>query len=1072
MPSVDASAAPICYGVLRARWLDGPGDEIQLTRSTLRVGRQPDNDLVVQHGSISGAHLEITFAHGGVSVRDLGSRNGTFLNGERLPANQRAPLPVGATLRLANSLELRLLPPPAMGGAAMATPARLYLLPKPQPGLVIQQRSGLMQQIPLGERPLKIGRNPDNDIVIADPVVSGRHAEVLSHGGGRFSITDLESRNGLTVRGQRIKSKPLRPGDTLYIADQVRIEFRSALCFASQPPAIEGKTSTEPIGIDLGGKKTVRIGRAPDNDLRIDDGRVSRYHAVIERVGMRYRIRDLHSDNGTFVNGKRVEKELFIAEGDTIHVANIKMRFAEDGLQQADTGGLRLDLVHLNKVVEKGKNLLQDISLTIQPREFVALVGTSGAGKSTLLDAMNGFRPATGGQVLINGVDLYRHFDAYRTELGYVPQDDIMHRELTVYEALDYAAQLRMPADTSPQERETRIQQVLRELDLEQRCNLPIHKLSGGQRKRVSIGVELLTRPRLFFLDEATSGLDPGTEMELMNLLRQLTEDPREGRTIILVTHATKNVMMCDQVIFLTKGGYLAFYGPPDEALKYFDQYRSQQDKRLKPDFEFDDIYNLLDPDKALPEGASEKQKLAMAAEWAQRYRQSPYFQKYVAGRAQEARHASQRDGVQSAGTASRRRPRTSSIRQFGILSRRALAVLRRDPKSLAVLMLQAPLIGIMSLINLNKDIFTPGKGNQGDALQTLFLAVIIVLLFGTVNAAREFTKEIPVYKRERMVNLKIAPYVFSKVFVSGMFCLYQVAVYLFFTYFTTDWPNELMGVGGWAQLYLTLTLASLSGIMLGLLLSALSSNDGQAVALIPVILIPQFIFAGVMMPNLATTPVIPQIATSKWAVAALANITYVADLPLQPSGDAEAKKKQEQMAESVKQQKIQEEVDKIVAERLPAEVEKALADEVKKATDHEIQIQTEAAQNKAEAQARKQMEGQLLMTQAQKDQQVAKARQQAAAQVAANRPKIEAQMAEKLRPAVEATVRVELTRRVRAEVIANLPKDMTADLFEVEGQWDHVFGTRTAVDWAAMAAIMVALLGIILVLIKRKDVV
>ena len=165
----------------------------------------------------------------------------------------------------------------------------------------------------------------------------------------------------------------------------------------------------------------------------------------------------------------------------------------------------------------------------------------------------------------------------------------------------------------------------MRELDLDQRKDLPIHKLSGGQRKRVSIGIELITRPRLFFLDEATSGLDPGTELELMKLLRQLTEDPKEGRTIVLITHATKNVMLCDKVIFLTKGGYLAFYGPPDEALKYFDQYRSQEARRLKPEFEFDDIYNLIDPDRTLPEGASEKEKLALAAQWAQRYRQSPY---------------------------------------------------------------------------------------------------------------------------------------------------------------------------------------------------------------------------------------------------------------------------------------------------------------------------------------------------------------------------------------------------------------------------------------------------------------
>lgn len=1058
------------YATLQIRWGNGFGDTLPLTRPITRVGRHPDNDLIIDDATISGSHMEITYSQGRVYVTDLGSRNSTFLDGQPLPPHQPTAVQFGAMIRLHTIIELRLQPPDPYT-PPMIAPEHVLVSAKPGPGLVIQQRDGPLQMIPLAARSLRLGRAPDNDIIIPSPVVSGHHAEITSHGDGQYTITDLDSRNGLFYEGQRIKGKPLRPDNVLTITDQVMIRYVAAMGLVSIGAGSGQTKITQPRLLDLAARQTVRIGRAPDNDLRVDDPRASRYHAVIERVGMRYRIRDLRSHNGTFVNGERVEKERFIAEGDVLQIASTKFNFAEDGLEQVDTrNGLRIDLVGLRKEVGDGKNLLQDISLSIYPREFVALVGTSGAGKSTLLDAMNGFRPATRGQVLINGANLYRNFDAYRTELGYVPQDDIMHRELSVNEALDFAARLRMPADTSAKERQTRINQVLHDLDLEQRKELPIHKLSGGQRKRVSIGIELLTRPRLFFLDEATSGLDPGTEQELMHLLRRLAEDPNEGRTIILITHATKNVMLCDQVLFLTKGGYLAFFGPPDEALKYFDQYRRQEDRRLKPDFEFDDIYTLIDPDRVLPDNATEKEKLALAAEWGRRYQQSLYYQKYVIGRAREIQQASSRSDAQRVGASNRRRPRTSPIHQFGVLSNRTWAVLRRDPKNLAILLLQAPLIGIMSLINLNKEIFAPGKGNQGDALQTLFLAVIIVLLFGTVNAAREFTKEIPVYKRERMVNLQVAPYVFSKVFVSGIFCLYQVAVYLFFTYFTTDWPNGLMGVSGWGQLYLTLTLASLSGIMLGLLLSALSSNDGQAVALIPVILIPQFIFAGVMMPNLATTPVIPQIATSKWAVAALSNITFVEDLPLQASGSGDAKTQRDEMIEAIKEYRIQKEVDRVIAERLPGEVEKALADEVKKATDHEIEIQTEAAQNKAEAQAYKQMEGQLMMTPAQKEQQAARARQQAAAQVGANRLKIETEMRSKLRPAVEATVRAELTRRVRSEVSAKLPTDQA--LFEIKGQWDHIFGTRTATDWAAMTAIVVALLGIILVLIKRKDVV
>ncbi len=240
-----------------------------------------------------------------------------------------------------------------------------------------------------------------------------------------------------------------------------------------------------------------------------------------------------------------------------------------------ESEGMRVEALHLNKWVRKNLNLLQDISLIYQPREFIVVVGQSGGGKSTLVDAIAGYRPATHGKVLVNNLDIYQNFDAIRNEIGYVPQRDIIHMELTVYQALDFAAQLRMPKDTTKEERHQRIMEVLNELDLTHRKDVQVSGLSGGQQKRVSIGVELLTRPGLFFLDEPTSGLDPGTETSFMHLMRRLAD---QGRTIIMVTHATKNVMLADKVVFLARGGYLAWFGPPDEALAYFDKYRSEHD--------------------------------------------------------------------------------------------------------------------------------------------------------------------------------------------------------------------------------------------------------------------------------------------------------------------------------------------------------------------------------------------------------------------------------------------------------------------------------------------------------------
>lgn len=1071
----------VLLAILQCTWVGGSSDTLPLTRPHLRLGRGLDNDIVIEDPSISTHHLEIIVHKHGIQVCDLQSRNGSRVGSQPLQPHQPLTIGFGVKVNLAGRLELGLLAPnPSMPAVAM--PERVYLKPRPVPGLVIWPRGGTIVCLALDDQPVRIGRSADNQVVVNNPVVSRQHAEVIYQPDG-WRLRDLGSRQGLRLDDKRIQEQLLRPGDTFYIADQVMLQFRP-LGFVSQDMAVWRKQSQSPAKntqlLSVGARTTIRIGRADDNDVRLSDNRVSRYHAVIEKVGMRFRVRDLRSDNGTFVNGKRVEREKIISDGDTIQLANVKLHFMGDALHQAAESehGLRLDLLRLNKHIGRSKNLLQDISLSIPPCKFVALVGTSGAGKSTLLDAVNGFRPASSGQVLINGVNLYDHFDAFRTELGYVPQDDIMHRELTVFEALDYAAQLRMPADTTPGERHRRIEEVLQELDLGAQKGLPIHKLSGGQRKRVSIGIELLTRPRLFFLDEATSGLDPGTEAELMHLLRDLTSNPADGRTIILITHATKNVSQCDLVIFLTKGGYLAFYGETEEALTYFEQYRSEQQKRLKPYFEFDDIYDLLDPDKALGSRASEQQKRAVAAQWADRYRQSPYYRKHVVEPLREIGGQARKTNPDV-----RKRPQTSSLRQFGILSARYWAVMRRDPKSLAILLLQAPIIGLTSFVNVNQALFNRDSGNPIKALTTIFLIVIIVLLFGTVNSAREFTKEIPVYKRERMVNLQIAPYILSKVFVGILFCLYQVAVYLAISLLSTDWPS--MSMGGWAAIYISLTLASVSGVMLGLLLSSLSSTDGQAVALIPVILIPQFIFAGVLMPDLVkSAPALSQIATSRWAVAAVATITEAdrageTQINSQKPDLTAQTDQARQACELQMQQTIREETERIVNERLEEETQKALAPAVEAETDRIVRSESESAQNKAEAEARRR--GGIFVT----EQDVRNARARAAKEVESRRPQIREQVRTQMEPQVRLQVREQLTNAVRPEVEQRVRAEAakagkSCDQIVIQAPEipnalaqlpAEMFDTKPPKAWGAMGIIMTVILGVIFLFQYRKDV-
>jgi len=303
------------------------------------------------------------------------------------------------------------------------------------------------------------------------------------------------------------------------------------ITYISPSEAVHDTAST---AFGFGEKTLISLGRDPSNDIVLNTGSISRFHAQVERIGQRYRVTDLRSANGTFVNNLRIDDEAWLGPEDTIRIGPHRFTISKDRLAQYDeSGNLRVDAVKLNKWVRKDLNILQDISVVFQPREFVVVVGQSGGGKSTLVDSIAGYRPATHGDVFVNDINVYQNFDAIRDEIGFVPQRDIIHMELTTYQALDYAGQLRMPPDTNRQERHERIGEVLEELDLSHRKDVQISGLSGGQQKRVSIGVELLTKPGLFFLDEPTSGLDPGTETSLMQLMRRLAD---QGRTIILIT--------------------------------------------------------------------------------------------------------------------------------------------------------------------------------------------------------------------------------------------------------------------------------------------------------------------------------------------------------------------------------------------------------------------------------------------------------------------------------------------------------------------------------------------------------
>lgn len=848
--------------------------EFELVKSEIVIGRDESVELHIASPAVSRRHARLMRDGEGYVLEDLGSSNGTFVNGQRISG--RHPLKSGDQVRLGQAITLTYRAPEMSSSAATAvrTPvavpsgsAQTMIGEEPllsqvdagPPQLLVTIAGENPQTHTLTKQSITIGRAEDNDIIIPSPIVSRHHVRLEKVDGGYQVIVLPDARNPVLFEGRPLEGpRILRHGDLL------RIGSLDPGVMVTMNYSVPGQARQEiERDIIFGEKTLIQIGRDPANDVVLPSPNVSRFHAQVERVGQRYRVEDLRSSNGTFVNGQRIEGPVWLKPSDTIRIGQYRFVMGRDQLAQFDdSNGLRVDAINLNKWVRKDLNILQNISVTFQPREFIVVVGQSGGGKSTFVDAVAGYRPATPpSRVLVNDIDIYTHFDAIRNDIGYVPQKDIIHMELTVYQALDYAAQLRMPADTSPAERHKRIMEVLEDLDLTHRKDVQISGLSGGQQKRVSIGVELLTKPGLFFLDEPTSGLDPGTETALMQLMRRLAD---QGRTIVLITHATKNVMLADKVIFLARGGYLAWFGPPDEALAYFDQYRSERERRTGR-IEFDEIYAILDdPTKG------------KAEDWANRYRQSNAYQEYVA---RPLRDKMLPHAAMTVPESGRVLPRpigkatgqVSALKQFFILSARNIKILTRDRFALGLMLATAPLVSMLDVILslvMGRNPFDFYEGDMAQVMITLFLFTIYGVMVGGISQMREIVKEAEIYKRERLVNLKILPYVVSKVWVAALLAFYHAAVYTIVHYLAFNMPG---GALEFVQVYITMTLATLAGMMLGLFASALAPNANSAPLMVIILMLPQIVLGGALVP----VPTFVSAPTStRWAFEALMSIT------------------------------------------------------------------------------------------------------------------------------------------------------------------------------------------------------
>ncbi|MBN9390731.1 MAG: FHA domain-containing protein [Chloroflexi bacterium] len=741
--------------------------------------------------------------------------------------------------------------PPGPGGPLRETP--------PKPILLMLTGEQVGREYLLANRVTTIGRSASNDIVISDSRTSRRHVEIVQEN-GIFWAVDAGSANGFYVNDQQVQRAQLQPGDIITIG-LIRMAFQWGNLPAPGPqpggPAIStvmvdpqavsqilANPNLPPqpgiidenylLRIDLRQRPVTSFGREQGvNDLVLDNPQVSRRHLQIALHNGSFGATDLNSTNGTYVNGQRIQAVL-LNDGDIINIGPYRFMFAQGFLHRSqEDDSVRIDVLNLSKKVADNVTLLQNLTFTILPREFVAIVGVSGSGKSTLLDAISGVRPATGGAVLYNKSDYYSQMEVYRSSIGYVPQDDIVATELTVKHALYYAAKLRLPQDTTEPEIRERLDEVIDDLDLELRQDTPINLLSGGQRKRVSIGSELLSKPSLFFLDEPTSGLDPGLEERMMTFMRKLAD---QGRTVVLITHATQNVELCDKVLFLARGGFLAFYGSPREAFEYFGVSR------------FSEIYVKLEQE-ATPE------------EWAARFLASPYQRQNVESRLQAIAQEASRYGALPPEDFSRHqepampappvvfrqaRRVLSGPRQFTLLVRRYFEIMTRDRKNLLILLLQSPIIAIMLTLVFNRNDFANPGGDYGSAKTLTFLMVIVAVWLGTSNAAREIVKEAAIYRRERRIGLKLGPYILSKLTVQTGLVLLQIAILVGIV-----WAGVGLGAPSLESvgyLYLTLVLTALGGVTMGLLISAMTSNSDRATSFVPVLLIPQIIFSGAVV--------------------------------------------------------------------------------------------------------------------------------------------------------------------------------------------------------------------------------
>ncbi|MBR1866136.1 MAG: FHA domain-containing protein [Lachnospiraceae bacterium] len=704
---------------------------------------------------------------------------------------------------------------------------------------------------PAGQPRLILGRSGECDIKVECSGVSGIHGK-FKWINGRLYYADVGSTNGTYINKpgkvyferQSKNYVPLADGDFISIHGKGNDAKNSFILLYT-----EQDDGAQWAKVDIGNEK-ITIGRSMNSDIVVHHIGASRQHAEITRYQDGHVIRDLSSMNGVFLNGVLIQQAVKLKDNDLVTILNMRIIYHDGFLYyRSRQNGVSLSVRNVYKKVNNNRYILQDVNLDIGSNEFVAIIGGSGAGKSTVMNAISGFDREITGQISCDGMDMRKDFSTLKNIIGYVPQEDIIYNNLTLRRMLYYTAKLKMPKDVTSQEIDARISKVLDMVELSAHQNTFIRKLSGGQKKRASIAVELLADPSLFFLDEPTSGLDPGTEKNLMQTLNRLAK--LQGKTIIMVTHTTQNLHLCDKIVFMGPGGKLCFCGTVDEARIFF------QTENLV------DMYNMIAADTDRWAGKWKQQQMAEGV------MQTGIGHTGNTGTGQARNSATSRQATRS---------QVGFFRQWWVLTLRYFEIIKNDWQCLLMSFLQPVIIALLIKVVATDDVFDIYESTKS----ILFSLSCAGIWIGLFNSIQEICKERNILRREYMSNLKLPAYVLSKFNVQLIVTMLQAFIMMgIFTLTVGHEKKGLMFEHVFFEKFLLMWMTIYAATALGFAISAMVRSADKAMVMAPFVLIVQLLFSGILFNLEGMSEHIADFTISKWSVEGFGSIAHLNKLQM-----------------------------------------------------------------------------------------------------------------------------------------------------------------------------------------------